>query len=242
MLVTGFGVLCSAGVGPGALAGALTRGRDARPDPGPDVTRLYPERLPTRNAHALVDFDVRQVLGRKGTSFLDRRSGLALVACAEAIGDSGLVINDGNRTRIGIMLGTTWGSLKAMSDYTKETLVEQRPYLVNPGLFPNTVMNCAAGQAAIWYRVRGVNATIAGGRWPFCRDWSTAPMCFGEITRTRFSRVRLRSSSRTPPGSLRWRMHTDRMSSPVKLPRCSSWSGTGRLEPGAIPLTQRSSR
>lgn len=167
LAVTGFGVLCSAGVGPGALVAALACDRQERPDPGRDVTGLYPDPLPTSTAHALAGFDVRQILGRKGTSFLDRRSSLALVACAEAVKDSGLMIDDENRTRIGITLGTTWGSLAAMSDFTRDTLVEQRPYLVNPARFPNTVMNCAAGQAAIWYRLKGVNATIAGDQMAF---------------------------------------------------------------------------
>jgi 3-oxoacyl-[acyl-carrier-protein] synthase II len=35
--------------------------------------------------------------------------------------------------------------------------------MVNPALFPNTVMNCAAGQSAIWFKLNGVNATVAGG-------------------------------------------------------------------------------
>jgi 3-oxoacyl-[acyl-carrier-protein] synthase II len=35
--------------------------------------------------------------------------------------------------------------------------------MVNPALFPNTVMNCAAGQSAIWFGLNGVNATVAGG-------------------------------------------------------------------------------
>lgn len=51
-----------------------------------------------------------------------------------------------------------------MSDYTRDTLVEERPYLVNPGLFPNTVMNCVSGYAAIRHGLRGVNSTIAAGQ------------------------------------------------------------------------------
>jgi len=42
--------------------------------------------------------------------------------------------------------------------------VSTRPYLVDPARFPSTVMNCAAGQAAIWHRLEGPNATVAAGR------------------------------------------------------------------------------
>jgi 3-oxoacyl-[acyl-carrier-protein] synthase II len=113
--------------------------------------------------NALADFDARAHLGRRGTVFLDRCTALGLVACGQALDDSGLDVNDGNRHRVGVALGTTMGSLRSMSDYTRETLVEERPYLVNPALFPNTVMNCAAGQSAIRYGLRGINATVAGG-------------------------------------------------------------------------------
>ncbi|MEE3922501.1 hypothetical protein V2I01_41795 [Micromonospora sp. BRA006-A] len=72
-------------------------------------------------------------------------------------------MTDDNRDRIGIVTGTTAGSVKSSVDYAAETFTQQPPYLVNPALFPNTVMNCAAGQSAIWYKLHGPNATVAGG-------------------------------------------------------------------------------
>lgn len=167
LAVIGWGVLCSAGIGPNALAAALARSCDAESTHGSDVSNLYVESLPSSTGHALADFNARELLGRKGTSFLDRGSGLALVACGQALEDSGLQVDDENRQRIGVILGTTCGSLKSMCDYTRETFVADRPHLVNPILFPNTVMNCAAGQAAIWYGLKGVNATLAGGQMAF---------------------------------------------------------------------------
>jgi 3-oxoacyl-[acyl-carrier-protein] synthase II len=167
LAISGWSVLSSAGMGRDCLVDTLKRDCTGEPDRGRDVQALYPEALPSATAHAIVDFDVRQILGRKGTSFLDRRSALAMVACGQALEDSGTRVDDSNRHRIGIVLGTTLGSLKSMNDYTRETLVEERPYLVNPVFFPNTVMNCAAGQAAIRYKLKGVNATLAGGELAF---------------------------------------------------------------------------
>ncbi|KAA2265787.1 beta-ketoacyl synthase [Solihabitans fulvus] len=160
LVVTGRGVVCAAGIGTAAMTAALADG--ARP--APDVTALYSDAMPQPTGYALVDFDVRALLGRKGTTFLDRATGLALVAFGEALAEAGLVIDDESRTRVGIALGTTVGSLRSSADYSLETLVADRPYLVNPALFPNTVMNCASGQAAIRYGLRGVNSTVATGR------------------------------------------------------------------------------
>jgi 3-oxoacyl-[acyl-carrier-protein] synthase II len=178
LAVTGVGVLCSAGIGPGAVAAAL-RGQGP-PTAGNALNDLYGEPLPRARGHALVDFDAAAHLGRKGTSGLDRSSSLAVVACGMALSDSKLEIDDRERGRIGVALGTTAGSLRSMSDYTRETLVEQRPYLVNPLLFPTTVMNCPAGQAAIRYGLQGVNTTIAGGHLAFAHVLRHAGRVLGD--------------------------------------------------------------
>ncbi|MEU3465602.1 beta-ketoacyl synthase N-terminal-like domain-containing protein [Streptomyces sp. NPDC006733] len=159
LAITGFGVLSGAGIGARALADAVGSADAVTAD----VSEMFEEPLPRPDAHALVDFTVRDHLGRKGTSFFDRSTALSMVACKEALEDTDLEINDDNRARIGITLGTTAGSAKSTSDYSKDTFVQDRPYLVNPLLFPNAVMNCAAGQAGIWYGLQGANATIAGG-------------------------------------------------------------------------------
>jgi len=162
LLVTGAGVVSAAGLGLTAMTTALTAGSPLRLD----VTGLFPQPLPYRSAPVLASFDARALLGRKGTSSIDRATALSLVACGQAIEDSGLPVAE-MADRVGIALGTTVGSLSSSSEYSRETLVAERPYLVNPMLFPNTVMNCAAGHAAIRYGLRGVNSTVAGGQLAF---------------------------------------------------------------------------
>lgn len=158
LFVSGFAAISSAGMRPGALAERI-----GAPHAGVDVAGLYEQPLPEPVGHALPDFDVRAHLGRKGTSFYDRATALAVVACGEALRDASIEVDDETRSRIGVAVATTVGSFKSTSDYSMETLVQPKPYLVNPVLFPNTVMNCAAGQVAIRYGLRGVNATITGG-------------------------------------------------------------------------------
>jgi 3-oxoacyl-[acyl-carrier-protein] synthase II len=162
-VLTGAGVVSAAGIGWPALTTALAE----RTRLVSDLSGLYEETLPYPAAHALAGFDVRALLGRKGTSSLDRASGLALVACGQALADSTLRPDGEVRERVGVALGTTVGSLRSSSLYSRETLVAERPYLVNPMLFPSTVMNCAAGQTAIWHGLKGVNSTLAGGRLGF---------------------------------------------------------------------------
>jgi 3-oxoacyl-[acyl-carrier-protein] synthase II len=160
LVVTGWGAVSSAGVGTGPLAAALRRGS---PGPTTGLSQLYDEPMPVPAAHACTDLDAPALLGRKGTSFLDRATTLALVACGQAIEDSAIARDPEPQNRIGVALGTTVGSFRSSSDYSRETLAQDRPYLVNPVLFPNTVMNCAAGQTAIRYGLGGVNSTVAAG-------------------------------------------------------------------------------
>jgi 3-oxoacyl-[acyl-carrier-protein] synthase II len=151
LAITGWGLVSPAGLGPEPFRAVLA-----------ESDRTDPVAAPA-SAHRFDAFDVRKLLGRKGTSFIDRSTALTLVAVGAALDDGAVRIDDTCRGRIGIVLGTTMGSLESTMAYSKETLIQERPYLVNPILFPNTIMNSAAGQAAIRYGMKGTNSTIAGG-------------------------------------------------------------------------------
>ncbi|MGY0070584.1 beta-ketoacyl synthase N-terminal-like domain-containing protein [Streptomyces sp. QTS137] len=119
---------------------------------------------PRGDACVVPGFEVRTVLGKKGTRSMDRVTGLAVTAV-------GALLDDTERSRVvgtgegaALALGTTTGSAQSMMDFTRDSLTGDQPFFVDPARFPNTVMNCAAGQSAIWYQLKGPNTTIAGGR------------------------------------------------------------------------------
>src|SRR5262249_32891177 len=120
LAINGFGVLAAAGDSPEALAATLRRPAPA----AVDVPGTYPESLPSPRAHALTDFNVRAELGRKGTSFFDRRTALTVAVCRRALDDAKLTVEDGNRHRIGVVLGTTVGSARSSVDYAVETFTQ----------------------------------------------------------------------------------------------------------------------
>jgi len=160
VMVRGWSALSSAGIGTRALSDRIA-GMDLDTAPtGPDTE--FAEPLPAPG-HAVTGFDPVARLGRKGTSTYDRVTALTSVCCQEALEEAGTVVDDTTSPRIGVVLGTTLGSLKSSSDFERDTLVHARPYMVNPRLFPTGVMNFAAGQVAIRFGLRGVNATLAGG-------------------------------------------------------------------------------
>ncbi|MFK4218001.1 beta-ketoacyl synthase N-terminal-like domain-containing protein [Streptomyces sp. NPDC020880] len=117
---------------------------------------------PDEQACLVPDFNIRDVLGRKGTRSMDRVTGLAVTAVGRLLKDSPGPETDG--TRVALVLGTNTGSAQSMMDLARDTFTQDKPYHVDPSHFPNTVMNCASGQCAIWYGLRGPNATVAAGR------------------------------------------------------------------------------
>ena len=115
-----------------------------------------------RWAGEVSDFQPEPHLGSKGLRNLDRTTLLALVAAKFAIDDATLEITDENRNDIGVVLGSTMGSVHSISEFDKEGLREG-PRYVNPAHFPNTVINSPASQVAIRFGLRALNATISTG-------------------------------------------------------------------------------
>lgn len=115
-------------------------------------------------AGEISDFDAVLLLGKKGLRTLDRSTRLISSAAKLAIEDAGLQITGDNTHRIGVSVGTTFGSLHSISQFDREGLIEG-PRMVNPSHFPNTVINSPASQISIRFGIKGFNTTVSTG---FC--------------------------------------------------------------------------
>jgi 3-oxoacyl-[acyl-carrier-protein] synthase II len=149
-VITGWSAVSAYGAEAGALAQGVAAGRAAVPEPD------------TAPALVVPGFDARAALGAKGTRSMDRVSGLAVLAARNLVRDLGEGAATGDRT--GLVLGVSNGSAQSMVELTRDSMLKDRPELVKPAQFPNTLMNAAAAQCAIWLQLRGPNATLAGGR------------------------------------------------------------------------------
>ncbi|RSS80814.1 beta-ketoacyl synthase N-terminal-like domain-containing protein [Streptomyces sp. WAC06614] len=158
-VITAWSAVSPYGIGRAAFADGLRERRTT-------VTELGPEHgtLPGGAGHVVPGFSVREVLGKKGTRSMDRVTGLAVAAAGALLDDSPRNRAVGTGEGAAFALGTTTGSAQSMMDFTRDSFTGEQPFFVDPARFPNTVMNCAAGQSAIWFRLKGPNATIAGGR------------------------------------------------------------------------------
>jgi 3-oxoacyl-[acyl-carrier-protein] synthase II len=156
--ITGVGVVSPVGVGLTSLTQALERGYEGYQGPV-DETDKYPA-VP---AWAVSDGSLVEHLGRKGLQGVDRMSRIALVACHLALQQAG-GLSEEERTEVGVAMATAGGSMRSLSEVGIDTVVNEKPYMVNPRLFPNVVMNSCAGQLAIKNGLHGVNATLSAGQ------------------------------------------------------------------------------
>ncbi|MEI5034533.1 beta-ketoacyl synthase N-terminal-like domain-containing protein [Streptomyces sp. S1A(2023)] len=158
-LISAWSVVSPFGMDVSAFGNGLRSGTAA-------ATALDPEewKVPFENACLVEGFSNREVLGRKGTRSMDRVTGLAVAAVGRLLQDADGERISGVGQDAALVLGTSTGSAQSIMDFTRDSLTQEKPFFVDPMRFPNTVMNCAAGQSAIWHKLKGPNTTIAGGR------------------------------------------------------------------------------
>ena len=158
VVITGIGVVAPNGIGKDEFWNHCFAGVSGiKP-----ITLFDVSKYRCRYAGEISNFAPEKYLGPKGLRNLDRTTLLSLVAAKMAIDDAKLDITDENRNDIGVVLGSTMGSVHSISEFDKEGLREG-PRYVNPAQFPNTVINSPASQVAIRFGLRGLNATISTG-------------------------------------------------------------------------------
>jgi 3-oxoacyl-[acyl-carrier-protein] synthase II len=158
-VVTGAGVISAIGAGTEEFANALYAGQSGVGlSPLPGLAAEPPVRVAQ-----ILNFAPERWLGNKGIRVLDRSARLLCVATQMALSSSGLQTTGGeNDQTLGLICGTMFGSVHSITSFDWSGLTDGPKY-VNPMDFPNTVINSPAGQAAIRYKLRGVNSTISSG-------------------------------------------------------------------------------
>jgi 3-oxoacyl-[acyl-carrier-protein] synthase II len=156
IVITGAGVISAIGAGMDEFERALYCGES-----GVKQSELFGDQNVTAEVR---NFAPQQWLGNKGIRVLDRSARLLCVAAYMALCGSGLLNTEGAEgdPELGMICGTMFGGLHSITSFDWSGLVDG-PNYVNPMEFPNTVINSPAGQAAIRYKLRGINSTVCAG-------------------------------------------------------------------------------
>ncbi len=104
----------------------------------------------------LKDFDPSAFIDKKSVRRMDRFVQFAVVASLKALQDSGIVINEENASRVGVVLGSGIGGMQTMEEQFR-TNYEKGPQRVSPFFIPMIIANMGAGQVSIYTGARGPN-------------------------------------------------------------------------------------
>ena len=157
-VITGAGAICSLADSVGELQAALQEGRSGLKP----VELFSPNGLGPQHAGEIRPFEPRTWLGDRNLRPVDRTARLLLAAAQQALDASGWTLERRKESEVGLVLGTMYCSIHTISEFDRRN-VQLGPSYASPFDFANSVINAAAGQAAIWHHLWGVNSTIAAG-------------------------------------------------------------------------------
>jgi 3-oxoacyl-[acyl-carrier-protein] synthase II len=155
VVVTGLGCVSPLGNNVPDTWSALLAGRSGA---GP-ITRFDASRHRTKFAAEVKGFDPVALLGARDARKVDRYAQLAIAAAQEAQSQAGLVIDDSNRDRVGVLIGTGIGGIITLME-NADILNARGPERVSPFLVPMMIADSAAGLLAIRTGARGPNMAI----------------------------------------------------------------------------------
>jgi 3-oxoacyl-[acyl-carrier-protein] synthase II len=114
----------------------------------------------TKFAAEVKGFDGASLFGARDARKMDRFAQLATAAALEALEQSGLKMDEANRDRIGILIGSGIGGVITIIEQY-EILKERGPERISPFLIPMMISDSAAGNLAIRIGARGPNMSLA---------------------------------------------------------------------------------
>jgi 3-oxoacyl-[acyl-carrier-protein] synthase II len=156
--ITGAGAISALADSPAKLHAELCAGHS-----GLKAVELFTtEGIGCHQAGEIRPFEPGDYLGERNLRPIDRTSRLMLVAAGQALEEGGWTAERLTQREAGLVLGTTFCSVRTIAEFDRRGM-QLGPSYASPFDFANSVINAAAGQAAIWFGLRGLNSTISAG-------------------------------------------------------------------------------
>jgi len=156
VVVTGLGCVSPVGNNVSDTWDALLAGKSG----AAPITCFDASAHKTKFAAEVKGFDGAALFGARDARKMDRFAQFATAAALEALAQSGLKIDEANRDRVGILIGSGIGGIITLLEQV-EVLRERGPERVSPFLIPMMISDSAAGMLAIRTGARGPNMSLA---------------------------------------------------------------------------------
>ncbi len=155
VVVTGLGCISPLGNDVPATWSQLVAGRSGIHR----ISHYDPSSFECQIAAEVNGFDGAALFGHREARRMDRFAQFAVAASGQALEDSCLDINDSNRDRIGVVIGSGIGGLGTLFEQMK-IFMEKGPDRVSPFLVPMMLSDTGPGMVAITYGLRGPNLSV----------------------------------------------------------------------------------
>ncbi len=156
VVVTGLGCISPVGLNVKETWDALLAGKSG----AGLITHFDASKHKTRIAAEVKGFDGVALFGQREARKMDRFTQFAMTATSEAMAQANLTVDESNRDRVGIAIGTGIGGILTLMEQA-EVMRERGPDRVSPFLIPMMISDGAAGMIAIRVGARGPNMALA---------------------------------------------------------------------------------
>jgi 3-oxoacyl-[acyl-carrier-protein] synthase II len=154
VVVTGIGVVSPLGTGNRKNWDAIIAGKS-----GIDrITRFDVSDFPVQIAGEVKDFNPEEFIDKKEIKKMDLFIQYAMGAAHFAVEDAGIVIDDSNAERVGVLVGAGLGGLPTIERY-HTALLEGGYKKISPFFIPMLIINLAPGHISIKYGAKGPNVS-----------------------------------------------------------------------------------
>ena len=156
VVVTGLGCVSPVGNNVEETWQALLAGKSG----ATNITQFDASQHKTKFAAEVKGFDGVALFGVREARKMDRFTQFAMAATLEALEQANYEINESNRDRVGILIGSGIGGIMTLLEQA-EVLRERGPDRISPFLIPMMISDSAAGMIAIRLGARGPNMALA---------------------------------------------------------------------------------
>ncbi|MFT6532949.1 MAG: nodulation protein E [Limimaricola cinnabarinus] len=156
VVITGAGTINSLGHDVPSTLDAMREGRCGI---GP-LNLRDAERLSIRIGGQVKGYDEQAHFDRQQIALYDRFTQFTLLAAAQAMAQSGIVLSDEERDRAGVVLGTAGGGVNTWDD-SYRSVYEEGKNRVHPFVVPKLMNSAAASHVSMTHDLRGPSFTVA---------------------------------------------------------------------------------
>ena len=156
VMITGLGVVSPVGIGVDSFWKSLVNGISGIRR----ITHFDPTHHDCQIAAEVKDFDPLKWIEKKEVRKMDLFAQYGLAAAMMAVEHGDLKVNEKNRDRVGVLVGTGMGGIPMLVEQ-HSILLEKGPDRVSPFFIPGIIPNISSGRSSMQVGARGPNSCVS---------------------------------------------------------------------------------